>query len=103
MDKLQMDKFYLSDMFSNLEAMFSGLSFDVPDISFETEATRILNVNNTDVIKAIQAINNKVDILSEYLSSTNIYLDKSTLVGKLATPLDKELGTMAGQRRRRKL
>lgn len=93
----------LSSAFDNMQTIFDGMIFNVPDIHIESDVNRVLNVNNSDILKALAELNNRIDILSDYLSSTAIYLDKNTLVGELVSPLNSQFGLMASHTRRGKL
>lgn len=102
-NKALIDSKYLDTISQNLDLAFNGLTFAPPILEFESDSTKILNVNNQDVVNAILDMQTRLDNLTTALMETNIYMDKDALVGQIAAPLNRTFGNMVGSRKRGKL
>lgn len=102
-NKAMIDSKYLDTISQNLDLAFNGLTFAPPILEFESDSTKILNVNNQDVVNAILDMQTRLDNLTNVLMETNIYMDKDVLVGQIAAPLNRTFGNMIGARKRGKL
>ena len=54
-----------------------------------------INVNNADVVAAIDAINARLDSLTENLGNLQVVMNTGALVGEIAPAMDRELGSLA--------
>lgn len=84
-----------------INGMFGGNMF--MGSTFRRHATAInsgSSGSNKDVVNAIQSLNSKFDNMNHALSNMKIVLDDGTLVGYMASGMDRQLGVLAGRRER---
>lgn len=96
-----MDMTDLNSGVAAINTMFGGNMF--MGSTFRRHATAISSGNsgsNKDVVNAIQALNSKFDHLNQAMNNMKIVLDDGTLVGHMASGMDKQLGVLAGRRER---
>ena len=66
------------------------------DVSIQNE----LKVDNSDVVSAINALQTDINNLGEKVGKLQVILDTDVLVGELAEPMNKSLGTIYSRNRR---
>jgi len=86
----------------SINGMFGGRTISFGS-TFNRHVSAISSGNsgsNKDVVNAIQALNSKFDHLNQAMNNMKIVLDDGTLVGHMASGMDKQLGVLAGRRER---
>lgn len=78
-------------------------SFTAPAISLSNSEEQVLNVNNQDVVAAVNKLNNRLNDIQKHIDNLQIYLDSGALIGEIKDPLNKEFGRMVTQSKRRKV
>ena len=63
-------------------------------------AKRDIKVDNTDVVKEINALKGEVASLNGVISNLSVVMDTGALVGSIASPMNAALGRMAIYERR---
>lgn len=95
---------------SNIGLALKGLnldsfnaSFAAPAISLSSNEERVFKVNNSDVVDAVTKLTRRLNGIEEHMDNLQVFLDSSTLVGGIKSPLNKEFGKMMVRTRRGKL
>ena len=93
----------ISSMLSTIDGSFISSGFKTPNISLYNNEERVLNVNNQDVVAAVNKLNNRLNDIQKHIDNLQIYLDSGALIGEIKDPLNKEFGRMVTQSKRRKV
>ena len=71
--------------------------------SLSSNEERVFKVNNSDVVDAVTKLTRRLNGIEEHMDNLQVFLDSSTLVGGIKSPLNKEFGKMMVRTRRGKL
>lgn len=80
---------------SNLDSLMSstfGTNVNMPQASFMQTSNLISNTDNTNVVEAVNALQNDVIGLKDAMTNIKMVLDTGTMVGAMTPAIDQELG-----------
>jgi hypothetical protein len=80
---------------SNLDSLMSstfGTNVSMPQASFMQTSNLISNTDNTNVVEAVNALQNDVIGLKDAMTNIKMVLDTGTMVGAMTPAIDQELG-----------
>ena len=84
----------LADITTKIPNIDWSVAFAPPDISFDADEDIALNVNNSDVVTAINKLQTKLDAMEAKIKGLTITLDGKTLVGELTPSINEEMGRL---------
>ena len=86
----------------DINTQFAGQSYDLAaSANFNYDKTLFdkfeanqngLNIDNSDVVSAINSLNGRMDNMTQAITNMQIVMDTGTLVGSIAEPMDNALG-----------
>lgn len=76
----------------------ANLQMSAKDANIQNE----IKIDNTDVVTAIGTLKDDIAEMAERMSNLQVYLDKNVLVGQMAAPMNKALGTTYRHNQREK-
>jgi hypothetical protein len=69
-----------------------GTNVNMPQANFMQTSNLISNTDNTNVVDAVNALQNDVISLKDAMTNIKMVLDTGTMVGAMTPAIDQELG-----------